>query len=32
VAGGDRPFRQSGAWLEMAVPGVAAHEVVAIDT
>jgi hypothetical protein len=32
VAGGDRPFRQTGAWLETAVPAVAAHEVVAIDT
>jgi hypothetical protein len=32
VAGGDRPFRQTGEWLELSVPGIAAHEVVAIDT
>lgn len=31
VAGTTPPFRQSGAWLETAVPSVRAHEVVAVD-
>jgi hypothetical protein len=31
VAGGEPPFRQSGGWLETAVPQVSVHEVVAID-
>jgi hypothetical protein len=31
VAGQAPPFRQSGEWLEVAVPSVRAHEVVAVD-
>jgi hypothetical protein len=31
VAGQAAPFRQSGEWLEVAVPSVRAHEVVAVD-
>ena len=31
VAGAAPPFRESGGWLELAVPQVRAHEVVAVD-
>ncbi len=31
VAGATPPFRQSGEWLELSVPSILAHEVVAVD-
>jgi hypothetical protein len=31
VAGGAPPFRQSGEWLELSVPSILAHEVVAVE-
>ena len=31
VAGATPPFRQSGEWVELAVPTIRAHEVVAVD-
>jgi hypothetical protein len=31
VGGGAPPFRQAGEWLEVSVPSIRAHEVVAVD-
>jgi hypothetical protein len=31
VSGAVPPFRQDGGWLEVAVPSVRAHEVIAVD-
>jgi hypothetical protein len=31
VGGQEAPFRQTSGWLEVAVPSVRAHEVVAVD-